>query len=93
MTQEAKAPFKTFRAGKISIALWRKETEQAEGTYIQYTLKVQKRYRDKQTGEWKTADYLYPADLPKLIICAQKAFEFISLTEVNSDDSEELPPI
>ena len=93
MSEENKPPFKTFRAGKMSVALWRNEIEQKGRTYVQYSLKIQKRYREKQTDEWKTAEYLYPSDLPHLIICAQAAFEFISLTEVDNDDQEELPPV
>ena len=91
MAQEQRAPFKTFRAGKISISLWQNETEHEGRTFTQYTIKVQKRYRDKQTDEWKTTEYLYQQDLPNLIVCAQKAFEFISLTEVNNNDSAKLP--
>ena len=88
MAQEGKAPYKTFKAGRMSVALWKTEVGGKDGTSIQHTLKIQKRYRDKQTDQWKTAEYLYPADLPKLIICAQKAFEFISLTEVDNDGDE-----
>jgi len=93
MTEEKKPPFKTFRAGKMSLALWQREVEQEDRTYVQYSIKIQKRYREKQTDEWKTAEYLYASDLPNLIICALKAFEFISLTEVNNNDHEELPPV
>ena len=90
MAQEQRAPFKTFRAGKISISLWQNEAEYEGRTFTQYTTKIQKRYLNKQTDEWETTEYLYPQDLPNLIVCAQKAFEFISLTEVNNDDSEKL---
>ena len=93
MTEEKKPPFKTFRAGKVSLALWQREVEQEDRTYIQYSIKIQKRYREKQTNEWKTAECLYPSDLPNLIVCALKAFELISLTEVDNDDNEELPHV
>jgi len=93
MSEEKRPPFKTFRAGKMSIAIWRNEVEQGDRTFVQYSIKIQKRYRDKETDEWKTAEYLYPTDLPHLIICAQKAFESISMTEVDNDDNEELPPL
>jgi hypothetical protein len=93
MSEEKRPPFKTFRAGRMSVALWRNEVEQDDRIFVQYSLRIQKRYRDKQTNEWKTAEYLYPTDLPHLIICAQKVFEFISLTEVDNDDNEELLPV
>ena len=95
MAQGTKPPDKTFRAGRMSVALWRNvvEVEGKDEPSIQHSLRVQKRYLDEKTKEWTTADYLYPADLPKLIICAQKAFEFISLKEVDNNDSDELPRI
>ena len=93
MSEETRPPFKTFRAGKMSVALWRNEVEQEDRIYVQYSLRIQKRYRDKQTNEWKTAEYLYPTDLPHLIICAQTAFESIALTEVDNNADEGLPPV
>ena len=88
MTQKTKTPFKKIKAGKISIALWRDETETEGHTIIQYTVEIQKRFGDKQADQWKTVEYLYPADLPNLIICAQAAIEFIRPTETNNNDSQ-----
>ncbi|RKY10690.1 MAG: hypothetical protein DRP56_00290 [Planctomycetota bacterium] len=82
MTQDA--PYKTLRAGKMSIALWQNEITQQGRTFTQHSARIQKRYRDKQTGEWKTTEYLYRQDLADLIVCAQKAFETVSLTETNN---------
>ena len=88
MSEENKRPFKTFRAGKMSIGLWRNEVRQGDRIYFQYNLQIQKRYFDKQNNDWQTTKNLFLQDLPNLILCCQKAFEFISLTEINNDDNE-----
>ena len=85
---EENRPFKTFRAGKMSVGLWRNEVREEDRIYIQYGLQIQKRYFDKQKNDWQTTKKLFLQDLPNLILCCQKAFEFISLTEINNDDNE-----
>ena len=78
------APYKTIRAGKISIALWQNEETRDGRSFTQHSARIQKRYRDKKTGDWQTTEYLYRQDLADLIICAQKAFETVSLTETDN---------
>lgn len=85
---EENRPFRTFRAGKMSVGLWRNEVREEDRIYIQYGLQIQKRYFDKQKNDWQTTKKLFLQDLPNLILCCQKAFEFISLTEINNDDNE-----
>lgn len=85
---EEDRPFKTFRAGKMSVGLWRNEVREEDRIYIQYGLQIQKRYFDKQKNDWQTTKKLFLQDLPNLILCCQKAFKFISLTEINNDDNE-----
>lgn len=79
------APYKTLRSGKMSIALWQNEITQQGGSFTQHSARIQKRYRDKKTGDWQTTEYLYRQDLADLIVCAQKAFELISLTETDNN--------
>lgn len=88
MSEEKRPPFKTFRAGKMSVGLWQNEVREEDRNYIQYSLQVQKRYFDRQNNNWQTTKKLFVQDLPNLILCCQKAFESISLTEVNNDDNE-----
>ncbi|MFA6132820.1 MAG: hypothetical protein WC869_02245 [Phycisphaerae bacterium] len=86
--QQGSPPIKEFRVGGgIKVAIWRNETEQDGRTVVQYSTKPQRRYRDRQTGEWKTTEYFRPQDLPHLILAAQKAFEFTSLKE--DEDAQE----
>ena len=55
--QPPKRPEVEFRAvGNgvvISAAVWRNEQEREGQTIVSHSVRIQKRYYDKQTGEWK----------------------------------------
>ena len=89
--QQGNQPVKAFRAGNVEAAIWRNEVQQDERTAVQHSVKVCNSYRDRTTGEWKTTNYFYPQDLPKLILTAQKAFEYVSLRE--SEDAPDPPKV
>jgi hypothetical protein len=88
--QQASPPIKEFRArGGIKAAIWRNETTQDGRTVVRYSVKVQRSYKDKGTGNWKTTDYFRPQDLPSLALVAQEAFRFVSLVESEDADAPE----
>jgi len=89
--QQSQQPIKEFRVGGVRAAIWRREVEQDGKTIITHSVKIQKTYRDKTTDEWKTTEFFYPADLPKLVLAAQKAFEYVSLRE--SEEDSDLPTV
>lgn len=91
MTEENKPkPIKDFRSGNIQASVWRNEVEKNGQTQVRHSVKIQKRFR-KEHGDYQDTNYYFRDDLPKLILVAQKAFEFISLTE--SKDAEETVPV
>jgi len=59
------------------------KSERRWGTFKPYSLRPQNLYRWKGTGEWKTTEYYFPEDLPKLMLVLQKAYEYVALTESN----------
>jgi hypothetical protein len=81
-------PIKDFRAGNIQASIWRNEVQQDGQTRIRHSIRIQKRYR-KDDGNYKNTDYWFPDELPRLQLLAQKAFEYIVLTE--SKDAEDVP--
>ena len=91
MAQQENQPVKEFRVGGVKAAIWKDEVQQDGRAVTRHSVKVQKSYRDKATGEWKTTEYFYPTDLPKLLLVAQKAFEFVSLRE--SEEGSDLPTV
>lgn len=81
-------PVKEFRAGTIVAAIWQEQGGSNGKRYPQFSIRVQKRYRDEKSGQWKTTTYLRPDDLPKLALVAGKAFEHLTLRVMDTEAVE-----
>lgn len=80
-------PMKEFRAGTAVASIW-PENPTANGQSIQrFTIRVQKRYRDDKSGQWKTTTYFRPDELPKLALVVSKAFESLTLRETGQESA------
>ncbi len=88
--QNKEKPIKDFRSSNIQASVWRNEVEEDGQTVVRHSVRIQKQFR-KDDGDYKETDYYFRDDLPKLILVAQKAFEFIALSE--SKDAEEPMPV
>ena len=88
--QNKEKPIKDFRTGGIQASVWRNEVEKNGQTVVRHSVRIQKQFR-KDDGDYQETDYYFRDDLLKLILVAQKAFEFIALSE--SKDAEELVPV
>lgn len=91
MNEHGNAPIEDFSAGTVRAAVWRREAERNGRTVILYSIKVEKQYRDKQTGEWKSTTQFFPEDLPKLMLVAFEAFRYVSLKK--SEEGGDLPTV
>jgi hypothetical protein len=87
--QNNSKPIKNFRSGGIQASVWRDETEKNGQTVVRHSVRIQKQFR-KEDGNYQDTNYYFQDDLPKLILVAQKAFEFISLK--GPKDTEESIP-
>ena len=83
--QNSSKPVKTFRAGGCQASVWRNESEQDGQTVVRHSIRIQKNYRTED-GQWKTSDYLFPDECPKMELVLRKAFEFISLREDKTEE-------
>jgi len=88
--QNDSKPIKDFRASNIQASVWRNEVQKDGQTVVRYSVKIQKQYR-KDDGDYQETNYYFRDDIPRLILVAQKAFEFIALNE--SKDAEESVPV
>jgi hypothetical protein len=88
--QNNSKPIKDFRSGGVQASIWRNEVEKNGQTVVRHSVRIQKQFR-KEDGNYEQTEYYFRDDLPKLILVAQKAFEFISLKE--SKDAEESIPV
>ena len=85
MAQQTQKPTKEFRAGTVKAAVWKEQREEAGRPTIRYTVKIEKRYFDEASKEWRNTDYFFANDLPRLRLVAERAFEFIVLHEFEGD--------
>ena len=88
--QENDKPVKNFRSSNIQASVWRKEVEKDGQTVIRHSVRIQKQFRNDD-GDYQETNYYFRDDIPKLILVAQKAFEFIALTE--SKEAKESIPV
>lgn len=82
MSQSPQPPVKEFRAGTICASIWTKAETRDGRSVTQHSIRVQKRYRDERTGDWKTTTYFRPEDMPRLALVANRVFEHVTLREV-----------
>ncbi len=88
--QNDSKPIKNFRAGNIQASVWRNEVQKDGQTVVRHSVRIQKQFR-KDGGDYQETNYYFRDDLPKLVLVAQKAYEYIALSE--SRDAEESVPV
>ena len=86
MTEDNK-PVKKFRAGRVTAAVFRHEHTKDDRQVVSHSVNVELRYRDKKTDVWKTSEYYYAEDLPRLRLVLEKAYEFIVLDNKDASTS------
>jgi hypothetical protein len=93
MAEEVNYPERQFKArGGISSAIWRTQTTKNGRTFDKFSIKVQKRYKDPETGEWKGSElYLFPSEVPALVAVVQRALEHCTVIEEGEDPEEPIP--
>ena len=85
MTQQAQKPTEEFKAGTVRAAIWKEQREEGGRSTIRYSVKIEKRYFDEASKEWRNTDYFFANDLPRLRLVAEQAFEFIVLRAGDED--------
>ena len=88
--QNNSKPIKDFRAGNIQGSVWRNELNKDGQKVVRHSVRIQKQYR-KKDGGYENTEYYFSDDLPRLMLVARKAFEFIALKE--SKDVDESAPL
>ena len=89
MNQEPRKPIKEFRAGTVKAAIWKQDNEAEGHIATTYSVRIQKRFLNRATGEWRDTDYFFVNDLPRLRLVAEQAFQFITLHESEETQDEE----
>jgi hypothetical protein len=76
--EHANAPEKKFSTGAICATIWKNQKKTPEGDKEYSSITIERRYKDKE-GNWKSTSSLRITDLPKLVLVANKAYEFLVL--------------
>lgn len=87
-TSERKLPEKKFRAGAVSVTIWRNDSQ--KGSYC--TAQLDRSYKDKNNA-WQKTGSLRLGDLPKATLLLNKAYEYLVLKEPQSAQSVEIEAV
>ncbi|MHC4062669.1 MAG: hypothetical protein ACYSR6_13860 [Planctomycetota bacterium] len=80
-------PVAKYRAGQVSAALWQNDIQVRGQTVKVMKATVQRRYKDKDSGEWKSSMSFSRNEIPLAIYCLQRAFEKIIEAQNGSSDN------
>ena len=69
-------PVTKFRAGQVSCAIWANEAVVNGNNMSLLKASVERRYKDA-SGEWKSSGSFGRNEIPLVMYCLQKAFEYI----------------
>jgi hypothetical protein len=76
--------------GGIGVAVWLNDVQTETGPRTIRAITIApRRYRDKQTGEWKDAASFRPGDLTALILALEKAREHCLMRPLPGESSED----
>jgi hypothetical protein len=64
-------PIQDFKNKGVSVAVWNAKNGG-------YSFSIQKRYKDKQSGDWKESRYYYKEEMEGLIELLQEAIKYAS---------------
>jgi len=79
---------KKFSTGAMCATIWNNEGTDGEGKPTEFkTISIERRYKDRD-GNWKSTSSLRVNDLPRLVLVANKAFEYLSLKNEELENIE-----
>ena len=80
MTQSQRPEFE-LKAGCVHASLWRERVKRNGRSWDEFTVRIQKVYRDPTDGQFRTTTYFRPDELPKLALVANEAFAYVTLKQ------------
>ena len=71
-------PLKEYSAGACKATIWQNEIEKNGNTFGVHTIKLARRYKDKD-GNWKETSNYNKKDLADIVVLSMQALQFLSL--------------
>ena len=85
---EDKRPKRVFKAGAVVAAVFQNKIEKNGEEIFLPSVRVQKRIKDKKTGEWRSIDSYGIRDIPNLKLVVDKDFEYLALKREKKKEKE-----
>lgn len=81
-------PIKRFKVGGIQVAVWQNEgiDKNTGAKYVSYSFSPTRTYKDNKDGKFKSVTSFRVNDLPKIILCLQKAYEEAVMNDEEIED-------
>jgi len=72
-------PIHTIKDKGLSVAIWKTRNGG-------YSFSISKRYKDKQTDQWKDSKYLFKDDIESLILQLQAALQYANEAALHAEE-------
>jgi hypothetical protein len=81
-------PIKVFRCGGVKAAVWAGTVKKNGKDVNVRRIRIQKSYKDKNTGEWVNTEWLFLEDLPKIAAVAAEAYRYFRVFSEEPDNTQ-----
>ena len=79
-----KKPVFKYRVGACSATVWPNTIKTEKGEYESFNVVLDRSY--KTGDEWKNTNSFNAQDLPKIKLCIDKAYEYVTQKKVDDND-------
>ena len=82
---ENNKPVEKIRAGNVTATIWKNTNKSKDGKeYDFYSVSIERNFKNDK-DEWKSTNSFMKNDLPKVELVTRKAFEFLALSDADSE--------
>lgn len=74
-----KSPAKVFSCGPVKAAIWSGSRIVNDTLVEMHSIRIDKSYKDKETGQWNSTHTFNAEDLPKVATVATEAYRFLRM--------------
>jgi hypothetical protein len=85
--REKQKPIRIFRCGGARAAVWLGTVKKNGKDVDVRRIRIQKSYKDKNTGEWVNTEWLFLEDLPKIAAVAAEAYRYFRVYSEEPDNT------
>lgn len=82
-------PVANFKVGGCQVSVFKNERRSGKRTFKTYSIALCRRYKDNNSGEWKSSNSLGVNEIPRMIRALERAFDFcVSTTPKDGEHAE-----